>query len=935
MSISGAVVGPATFTAATVGASAPATTDDVIINATCGAPGTVSGPSFSTSSCANYTAQAPTGGTLYQGYLGNLNVYGNYQIIGSNVEYAPQAGLGLVLSGTTTGLTIDPGTSSNLGPSLYMNGAGGYYTLANNYNSATLSGDLYLIAGTLDTNASANYSMSFASAYISNVSNTRGLMCNYSNITITYDAGYWSAGSSTTTGLTLSASNANLIFTGGNQTANLGNTQSYGNIIVNSTALAKFMVYYSNGITVNNFTVGNRAASGIGTVFFNPQNNGNILYTNTITALSGTDSTMRTALVGSGGTTLYYGEEPPANISANGTVSLTNVDLSDLNILGTSVPWTGNNLGNAGNVSNVTFPASKTVYWVGSSNANWGSNSWSTIEGGTANANSMPLAQDIAIFDATYPSPGNTITYNANYYVGTLNTSARTSNAMTISLGPNTMITLGNISLSNGTTITSSTAYPSLLMNPRANTMYITSGGGQFPANTGIRTGGGNVQLQDSFVISGSNVTTGNVSNLLFVSGNLILNNQTLTTGLMQQFVYIGGTSRSINFGTSGAINVAGFSTTVWNCSDTTITTSGQSNVNLIYAGSTGTRSIQTYLPIGTFNDNSAVSFNVVAGSDTISITGGNVIRDLNFTGFSGTFNSQASLAGNLTFSSTMNTPTLNAQLDLCGGNGAIGTTRTIKTNGKSGNYSLYLTYASNSNITVNLQDDYLMTSSATTGIQIASGTLNFNGHNANMYSISMEAGTTLRGINFSSGNINLFGSGTVMNANVVLANGTFNGGTGNIYLTNTTTAKTFDGNGRTFNNVYQAGAGNLTLLGNSTFNTLGATVANTTVTFTAATTQTVSNFSMKGNVGNIITLNSSTAGSKWKISMLASWPTADYLAISDSNATGGASWYAGAHSTNVANNQGWIFSNPPIGITISGGIYIDTTHGGITFPNV
>ena len=37
-----------------------------------------------------------------------------------------------------------------------------------------------------------------------------------------------------------------------------------------------------------------------------------------------------------------------------------------------------------------------------------------------------------------------------------------------------------------------------------------------------------------------------------------------------------------------------------------------------------------------------------------------------------------------------------------------------------------------------------------------------------------------------------------------------------------------------------------------------------------------------------------------------------DYLDISNSNATGGATWYAGSHSNNTTNNSGWIFTDPP-----------------------
>jgi hypothetical protein len=37
-----------------------------------------------------------------------------------------------------------------------------------------------------------------------------------------------------------------------------------------------------------------------------------------------------------------------------------------------------------------------------------------------------------------------------------------------------------------------------------------------------------------------------------------------------------------------------------------------------------------------------------------------------------------------------------------------------------------------------------------------------------------------------------------------------------------------------------------------------------------------------------------------------------DYLDLSNSNALGGATWYAGSHSADTTNNDGWIFTDPP-----------------------
>ena len=37
----------------------------------------------------------------------------------------------------------------------------------------------------------------------------------------------------------------------------------------------------------------------------------------------------------------------------------------------------------------------------------------------------------------------------------------------------------------------------------------------------------------------------------------------------------------------------------------------------------------------------------------------------------------------------------------------------------------------------------------------------------------------------------------------------------------------------------------------------------------------------------------------------------ANFMSIQDSTATGGANWYAGANSTDVSGNTGWIFGSP------------------------
>jgi hypothetical protein len=127
-------------------------------------------------------------------------------------------------------------------------------------------------------------------------------------------------------------------------------------------------------------------------------------------------------------------------------------------------------------------------------------------------------------------------------------------------------------------------------------------------------------------------------------------------------------------------------------------------------------------------------------------------------------------------------------------------------------------------------------------------------------------------------------------------------------------TAKTFVGGGSTFNcTVNQGGLGALTITGSNTFGNITNTVQPASILFTAGTTSTFSNFSLSGTAGNLITIGSVTAASH-TLSKASGTVSSDYLSISRSTATGGASWYAGANSTNGGNNSGWVFTAPPSG---------------------
>jgi hypothetical protein len=210
----------------------------------------------------------------------------------------------------------------------------------------------------------------------------------------------------------------------------------------------------------------------------------------------------------------------------------------------------------------------------------------------------------------------------------------------------------------------------------------------------------------------------------------------------------------------------------------------------------------------------------------------------------------------------------------------------------------------------------------------LTSGTLDLNG---NTLTSSFGTGVGTKNLTFNGGTLVCTATTTsaFYNLNPTGFTTTAGTGTGTISMT-AATAKTFFGGGSTFNcTLNQGGAGTLTITGANTFNNITNTVQPATVIFPASTiTRFLSNFQLSGTSGNLITINSSISGTAATLSLASGTVADNYLSIKDSTATGGATWYAGANSTNVSNVSGWIFANPPVylifsGMQISGGVKI------------
>jgi hypothetical protein len=374
----------------------------------------------------------------------------------------------------------------------------------------------------------------------------------------------------------------------------------------------------------------------------------------------------------------------------------------------------------------------------------------------------------------------------------------------------------------------------------------------------------------------------------------------------MATFSASGTGTRTLNMG-SGTWTLTGSGTTIWQFTTTTGLTfnAGSSTVDFSYSGSTGTRTI-------TGGGANAIMniFRVSAGTDIISV---NNVRctDFNFTGFTGsltmlTNGSQAS--GSVTFPVGMTTNASSVGLSMTTASSA-----NLATNGITINFNLTILATGG---TVTLKSNLILGSTRT--LTLTNGTLDasdsganhnvtcglFSSSNSNARSITMGGGTwTITG---TSGTPWTFATAT---------NLTFNAGTSTLVISDTgASSKTIQTGSRTFNNltITGGGAGAVIFGGAPTFNVFTIS-APKTVSFSATQTFTFSSFIAVGSAGNVITINSTSAGSAAILSKSSGIVSSDYLSIQDSTAQGGATWYAGANSTNVSGNRGWQFSTQDV----------------------
>jgi hypothetical protein len=518
-------------------------------------------------------------------------------------------------------------------------------------------------------------------------------------------------------------------------------------------------------------------------------------------------------------------------------------------------------------------------FWRGGT-ANWDGTAgtkWAATVGGAGGA-SVPTSADDVFFDATSGAVTCTIS--------TGNTGARSINCTGFT-GTLTGIVL--ITVSGSVTLVASMTYSYTGTLQISGTGTITSAGKTF-ANVLINGVGITVTLAD-------NLTIRNISVLQLNQGTINLSNNTVSAG-----VFTSSTAgvRSIAFG-SGNIEL-------------TSTANNQQIIsmadarNFTWTGTGGFRrnmspnnsNVQFGQTLGGSASN-APNLTITGGGNTLQISPGSWFRNIDFTGSTTTVTSISTamfVTGNLTLATggtyTLLAPTFRASGTLTSSGRSLGA---VGINAAGG--------------TVTLADAL-----TTDAFSITAGTFNAAGFNVTSPVINLvPAGASTRTVNMASGTWTCTGSTTTAWNASPTTNLTLSPGTSTISMTGAS-AKTFVGGGLTYYNLNQGGAGALTISGSNTFNNITNTTQPATVTFTAGTTQTVSNFGLSGTAGNLITINSSTAGSQFTLSDPSGTVFVQNVSIQDSNATGGATWLAPTNrgNVNVSNNTGWIFT--PISAT-------------------
>ena len=679
---------------------------------------TVTGTSSAPAVCNDFSTGGAGGAldgamTLTMGATAQLDVYGSFTAPATNFTTSGTTGSNIRFASTSTGKTVTTNGVSFSAINFRFIGSGGEWTLG----SAITIGSLALEGGTFNT---GNYNVTGVSMFRTQSLATTVASLGSSTLSFT---GSTPVTFSVITSFTLNANTSQItcsatspVFAGGGLT--------FYNVSFTSAGNGQTTITGAN--TFNNITQTSRSATGRRLVVLGE----NQTISGTLT-LGAANTAIRRIIV----TSNTVGTQ--RTITLNGTLAtLADVDFQDIATAGTVGTWTGTRLGNGLNNSGITFDAPKTVYWNLAGSQSWSSTGWATTNTGTPAANNFPLAQDTAVF--TEAGAAGTINIDSAWFIGEINMADGVSNrttAMTLTFNTAAQISIfKNVKLFSNLTISGTSGVP--VFSVQGTTQTITSAGVTFSTQLSIVCPTGTVQLLD-------NLTCTNTVNLN--QGTLDLNDFDLTCNI---FSSNNSNTRSIDFGT-GEINLTGNNATIWGAATSTnLTYAGTPTVNCTYSGSTGTRTITSTTGV---TEATALNFNISAGSDIIVATATASFKNLNFTGFSGTFNNAGRIIyGNLTYSATMTTQSGTANTIFAATSG----TQLLTSNGITINNG----FAMQGTATVQLQDNLTIESTRT--FTLTSGTLDLSSGNRTLScGLFSSNNSNTRAIAFGTGQIDVTGN--------------------------------------------------------------------------------------------------------------------------------------------------------------------------------
>ncbi len=525
-------------------------------------------------------------------------------------------------------------------------------------------------------------------------------------------------------------------------------------------------------------------------------------------------------------------------------------------------------------------------YWVGGS-ATWDATAgtkWATTSGGAGGA-AVPTSADDVYFDTNSGAVSVAISSGVCQNLSFTSLAGNFSGAIT---GTSTLAVSGSMTLSP----TMTWSFLGTLTFNATTAQTITSAGISLLTGLVFNGVGGSWQLLDNLTVS--NTVSANTT---LTNGSLNLNNFTHTTN---RFLSDNSNTRSVAFGT-GKIVIAGGSAVVLAVANATnFLVTGSRKVQSTYAGSTGNREFRFGSSAGATEAN-ALDLEITAGTDGVyfGTFGAGYARSIDMTGFSGTLrNVPLTIYGSFKLSTGLTMEAGTYAITFA----STATNNLITCNGKTIDNPVTFNGVGGS---WKFADNFAIGSTRT--LTLTNGIIDADGKNASIGLFALGSGTKT----LTLGNGTWTVAGASWNANTNVTNLTVSASTGIISMTSGS-SKTFAGGAKTWPTLNQGGAGALTIQQSNTFANITNTVQPATVTLTAGTTQTVSAFSLAGTAGNLITLNTNSAGVQATLSDSSGVVSVSFVSVKDINATGGAVWNAYSSSGNIdaGNNTGWDFND-------------------------